>query len=298
MDGSFGGGLTVQTAAARQAAIPVQADSDATLLRLWLHGRAPATQAAYQADAAAFMAHAGVPLRAATLGDLQAWADSLGALKPASRARKLSSVKSLFGFGHRLGHLAWDIGAALRLPPVRGALAEKIISEGQVHRLLALEPDPRNAALLHLAYAAGLRVSEVAGLRWRDLVERGDAGQVTVFGKGGRTRAVLLAPSTWRALMGLRGDAGPDAPVFPSGRGGGHLCRKAIWSAVKKAAARAGLPAGVSPHYLRHAHVSHALDRGAPAHLVQATVGHASLATTSRYAHARPGDSSARYLGL
>jgi integrase/recombinase XerD len=54
--------------------------------------------------------------------------------------------------------------------------------------------------------------------------------------------------------------------------------------------------AAISPHWLRHAHVSYALDHGAPAHLVQATVGHASLATTSKYAHAPPSDSSARYL--
>ena len=63
-----------------------------------------------------------------------------------------------------------------------------------------------------------------------------------------------------------------------------------------RAAARAGLSAAVSAHWLRHAHVSHALDRGAPAHLVQATVGHANLSTTSKYAHARPSDSSSRYL--
>ena len=67
---------------------------------------------------------------------------------------------------------------------------------------------------------------------------------------------------------------------------------------MKAAAIRTGLDPAVSAHWLRHAHVSHALDRGAPAHLLQATVGHSSLATTSRYAHARPGDSSARYLGL
>ena len=65
---------------------------------------------------------------------------------------------------------------------------------------------------------------------------------------------------------------------------------------VKIAAKRADLSDRVSAHWLRHAHVSHALDRGAPVHLVQATVGHASLATTSRYAHARPNDSSSRYL--
>ncbi|MBU4356156.1 MAG: tyrosine-type recombinase/integrase, partial [Proteobacteria bacterium] len=64
------------------------------------------------------------------------------------------------------------------------------------------------------------------------------------------------------------------------------------------AAIRAGIEGAVSPHWLRHAHASHALDRGAPIHLVQATLGHASVATTGKYLHARPDDSSARYLGV
>ena len=67
---------------------------------------------------------------------------------------------------------------------------------------------------------------------------------------------------------------------------------------VKAAAERAGLSVEVSAHWLRHAHASHSLGRGAPIHLVQQTLGHASVATTGRYLHARPTDSSARYLGV
>ncbi|MCJ2009163.1 tyrosine-type recombinase/integrase [Methylobacterium sp. J-092] len=67
---------------------------------------------------------------------------------------------------------------------------------------------------------------------------------------------------------------------------------------VKAAVTRAGLPTEVSAHWLRHAHASHSLDRGAPIHLVQATVEHASVATTGRYLHARPSESSARFLGV
>jgi integrase/recombinase XerD len=108
---------------------------------------------------------------------------------------------------------------------------------------------------------------------------------------------VLLPASVWRELEGLgRGPA--DAPVFPSRRGGGHLHPTAIERIVLKAARRAGLDGRVSPHWLRHAHATHALDRGAPIHLVQATLGHASVATTGRYLHARPTDSSARYLAV
>jgi hypothetical protein len=65
---------------------------------------------------------------------------------------------------------------------------------------------------------------------------------------------------------------------------------------VRRAAKNAGVADAVSPHWLRHAHTSHALDHGAPIHLVQATLGHSSVATTSNYLHVRPGDSSARFL--
>ena len=106
-------------------------------------------------------------------------------------------------------------------------------------------------------------MSEAAGLRWRDLQPRDEAGQATVFGKRGKTRAVLLPASVWRTLAALRGEAGPDVPVFPSGRGGGCLDRTAVHRIVKSAVQPAGLPPGVSAHWMRHAHASHALDRGA-----------------------------------
>ena len=81
-------------------------------------------------------------------------------------------------------------------------------------------------------------------------------------------------------------------------RKGGHLDPSAVHRIVKAAAERAGLSEEVSAHWLRHGHASHSLERGAPIHLVQATLGHASVATTGRYLHARPTDSSARYLGV
>ncbi|MBI1249344.1 tyrosine-type recombinase/integrase, partial [bacterium] len=86
-----------------------------------------------------------------------------------------------------------------------------------------------------------------------------------------------------------------EAPVFRS-RKKGHLDESAIWRIVKKASERAGIDKDVSCHWFRHAHASHALDRGCPIHLVQATLGHASISTTGRYLHARPTDSSGNYL--
>jgi integrase/recombinase XerD len=280
-----------------------QAQTDAQLLELWLFERSPHTRRASRREAARFLAHAEKPLRAVTLGDVQAFATALAteaaALTPASQARALAAVKSLLAFGHRLGYLPFDVGGAVRLPRLRSALAERILSEVDVHRLLALEPAPRNRALLRLASAGGLRVSELVALRWRDLRPRDNReGQVTVSGKGGKTRAVLLPAAVWRDLEALRGETvGEDGPVFPS-RKGGPLTARQTQRLVDAAARRAGLRAGVSPHWLRHAHATHALERGAPIHIVQATLGHASVATTGRYLHARPTDSSARYLAV
>ena len=274
-----------------------QADTDGQVVAMWLHGRSPHTQRAYSRDATRFLAFAGKPLRQVTLADVQAFADSLAGLAPASRARALAAVKSLLAFAHRIGYLPFDVGAPVRLPGRKDTLPERILPEAAVHRMLALEPDRRNHALLRLLYAAGLRVSEACSLRWRDVQEHGDAGCVVVFGKGGKTRTVLLSRDTWRELISLRGEAGREEPVFRS-RKGGHLHPSQVLRIVRAAARRAGIQAPVSPHWLRHAHASHALERGCPIHLVQTTLGHASVATTGRYLHARPQDSSARYLAV
>lgn len=277
-----------------------QADSDEQLIQLWLHGRGEGTRTVYQGDSDAFLAFVAKPLHQITLGDIQAFADELGqrGLRPATRNRKLSVVKSLFAFGHKIGYLTFDVARPVRAVKEKDRLVERILDEGQVQRMLALESHPRNHVLLTLLYAAGLRVSELCLLKWSDLQSRdGAGGQITVFGKGQKTRHILLPVAVWTKLLTLRGDAPDDAPVFRS-RKKGHLGPAQVWRIVRNAAVRAGIEKEVSCHWLRHAHASHSLDRGAAISLVQATLGHSSVATTGRYLHARPNDSSANYLGL
>lgn len=104
-----------------------------------------------------------------------------------------------------------------------------------------------------------------------------------------------MPEKVWRSLLAMRGESGKDAPVFVSGKGG-HLDPSQVFRIVRSAGARAGIE-NVSPHWLRHSHASHAMDRGVPLHVVQASLGHSNPATTGRYLHARPGDGSGRYLG-
>lgn len=258
-------------------------------------------QRAYRADIERFRSGAGKPFYQITLADLQQFAGSLSDLAPASRYRTLSAIKSLLAFGHRVGYLPFDVGRALRLPTVRNRLAERILPEADLHRILSLELNSRNRAILTLLYASGVRVSELCELSWRDLQPNGDGGQISVFGKAGVTRSIQVPASVWKLLTGLRMPkaVGNDS-VFRSRKGtnGGRLRPVAVLRIVREAAIRAGIELPVSPHWFRHAHASHALDHGAPIHLVQATLGHASITTTGRYLHARPNDSSGRFLPL
>jgi integrase/recombinase XerD len=145
---------------------------------------------------------------------------------------------------------------------------------------------------------AAARVSEVCALTWKKVQAHEDGtGKVTFFGKGGKARHVFMTASVYQELVSLRGDAGDVDPVFLS-RKDSNLQRAQVWSVVKVAARCAGIKVNVSPHWLRHAHASHSLDRGAPISMVQATRGHSFIATTGKYTHAKPGDGSMRSGGL
>lgn len=274
------------------------ASDDGALIDLWLRGRPIGTQDGYLNDIGEFRAVVGVTLHALKLEDLYNFAGYLEERELATdtQKRKLSAVKSLLTFGHDIGYLQVNIGKALRLPKKKNDRAERILSEGDVIRIITLEPNPRNQLLIRLLYVSGGRVSEVVGASWIDLQERKTGGQITLFGKGEKTRAVKLPAQTWRDLQATRKEDTSDKdPLFISQKGS-RLTRSQIWRIVKAAALRAGVKGHVSPHWFRHAHASHAIDRGAKLPTVRDTLGHGSLTTTNAYAHARPEESSSETL--
>ncbi len=277
-------------------ALPRQADTEAQVVSMWLHGRPARTQALYGDAYQRFAAHVGKPLERVTVGDLQSYADSLDGRKPRTVALHVSALKSLLSFAQRVGYLRVNVGAVIRPPKIASDLSARILAEEDVQRMLHLEPSARNRVLLDLLYYGGLRVGEVVALHWQDVQAREHGGQVTVTGKGGKTRSVRLYNGAWRRLDALRGDAPAAAPVIASRKGAHAVSTVQVHRIVRAAARRAGIEADVSPHWLRHAHASHALDRGAPAHLVRDTLGHANVSTTSAYAHARPDQSSSKFL--
>lgn len=272
--------------------------NDTCLIELWLSLKLSAhTRRAYAAEARRFLQSMQKNLGRVTLADVQTYAGQLGQgnLRPASQNRALTAAKSLLSFGQGIGYLPFNVAAAVKLRPDRDSLAQRILEETEVAKLIEAASPGRDRIMLKLLYVSGVRVGELCGLKWGDAIPRPEGGQITVFGKRGKTRTILLQPKSWQQLLSIRSNAAPLDPMFRS-RKGGHLDPSQVRRIVYAAAKKAELERRVSPHWIRHAHASHALDRSAPIHLVQATLGHASVSTTGRYLHARPSQSSSFYL--
>lgn len=279
---------------------------DWTIVREWLRSkRSHHTRRAYIRNIDVFYQKLARPLRQVTLTDLQDYADVIYFEYPESstQAQIMASIKSLMTFAHKTGYLSLNIGAAVQLPRPKDKLAERILDQTELHRILiqAEKDSLRNYLLVLLLYASGVRCSEICGLCWRDCQVNRDGGQITVQGKRGKTRSIPIHPKAWLKLQDYKPvDANPDDYVFQSRQmdeGGKRLTETRIWQIVSEMANKAGMQ-HVSPHFLRHTHATRALENRVSLKLLQETLGHESLATTGRYTHVRPEDSSSMYLDL
>jgi integrase/recombinase XerD len=210
----------------------------------------------------------------------------------------VAAVKSFLGFAHRIGFTRFNAAPLIKLKKAPRQIAQRLLGEIDVRLLIRAARPGRDRAMLEVAYFGGLRVSELAALTWAQVIGRvsGEV-QLEIVGKGEKVRQVLIPAEVAEHLLAIRGEAKGSDPVFASGRREGNpLTERAIGYIVKAAARRAGVNPAASVHWLRHAHASHAIDNGAPITLVSQTLGHADLKTPSVYAHAKPGESSGRYL--
>jgi integrase/recombinase XerD len=238
----------------------------------------------------------------ASAGDVSDYLDRLRSgrapatkpLAPASVARMLVAVRSLYRFLVREGDLGSDPTATIGTPRKPRSLPKAIPLE-DVEALLERTADGllgrRDRAILETLYGAGLRISELVGLDVDDAdLEEGSV--LVRSGKGSKGRRVPLGRAARRAVgaylvqtrpeLVRRRVGGTDPALFLNARGG-RLSRQGCWKILKRYAREAGLEDRVSPHTLRHSFATHMLDAGADIRVVQELLGHASLATTQVY---------------
>lgn len=269
------------------------ARDDSHLVELWLAGRPETTQAGYRLSSNKFFEFLGsrqIGLREATVADVVAWTETLTGAS-SSKAHHVSTIKSLLTFAHRTGYTVFNVGQAIRCPKIPDLVHERIVDEATVQDVIKHAKTPRDRALVVLLYYSGARISEVCGLRFCDI--RGN--NVTfIRAKGAKVRSVPVPAFVIEALLKLRAKGDLDTTNVFRSRWNKPIDRMTGWYIVKKITDDAATE--MSPHWFRHAHASHTLDAGAPIHLVAKCLGHANIATTSRYLHVQPDQGASRFL--
>ena len=211
-----------------------------------------------------------------------------------TRARKVASARSLFGFLVEEGTISTDPTKNLSSPRVGRSLPEAL-SVDEVGRLLNAASNgdrpegKRDLAMLELIYATGMRVSELVALNVDDVDL--DLGSVRCFGKGSKERVIPIHQKASDAV-GRYLDTGrplllngrPGHAAFLNQRGE-RLTRQGFWLILKGHAKHAGISGRITPHTLRHSFATHLLRGGAPLRHVQELLGHASITTTQVYTH-------------
>ncbi|QWZ10517.1 site-specific tyrosine recombinase XerD [Nocardioides panacis] len=214
-------------------------------------------------------------------------------LSAGSAARTVVAVRGFHRFAVREGLTQVDPSAAVR-PPAPAKRLPKALPLSDIERILEAAGAPgtalalRDRALLEVLYGTGARISEAVGLDLDDLDL--EQGSVLLRGKGGKERMVPVGSYAREAVNAylVRGrpelsSVGHGLPAMFLNARGGRLSRQSAWTVLVRAAERAGVPAEVSPHTLRHSFATHLLDGGADVRVVQELLGHASVTTTQVY---------------
>lgn len=208
-----------------------------------------------------------------------------------SLSRHLSALRGFFAYGVECGKLRENPAVLMENPKLPSLLPE-VLSLQEMENLLS-QPNKkdrlgfRDACILELLYAAGLRVSEVCGLRLGQ-VDR-QRGLVRVFGKGAKERLVPLHSCMCAMLEDYlkiwRGQFKPQEDALFLNRSGRGLTRQYVWKMIKKYVTLAGINRSISPHTFRHSFATHLLEGGADLRSVQLLLGHADISATEIYTH-------------
>ncbi len=210
-----------------------------------------------------------------------------------SRARHLVSIRGIYRFAVQEKLLKYDPSRLVDLPKLSLKLPDVLAVE-EVSRLLNT-PDTskpvgmRDAAMLELLYAAGLRVSELVNLKLQDI--NLEAGFVRVFGKGSKERVVPIGlPAKTKVAFYIENARKAAlknqlSPYLFIARAGKPITRQGFWKLLRRYARQAQIHKKISPHSLRHSFATHLLEGGADLRAVQVMLGHVDISTTQIYTH-------------
>ena len=270
-------------------------------MRLWLNGRSAETTKAYTRDIGTFSTATGnKAVKELTLLDVTAFLQTYSPGKSASTVnRMISVIKSFLSFALRVGYVQYNVAAPVRLRKIdRRASSQTALTAEEMAEIRRACRTTQETLVIDLLFKLGLRASELCGIRKQDVTATAGGGRVAVLGKGGKTRFMGVAKPTLKAIQthvkGLK--IGPSDTLFYNASTRNPLNRVGLWCLIKAIVKRTSIKKKVSPHTFRHTMCSMAIQNGAPVALVSRTLGHSTLAVTSRYLHMNEDLTVGKYL--
>jgi len=259
-----------------------------------LEGLSPITLDGYQIELRIFANSVKKPVDQITTADLREFLGQFEQLKLSSLSKRLSVLKSFFGWLAEEEMIPRDPARRIKPPKTEKRLPKALTIE-ELEMIREACKTPRERALIEVLYATGCRLSEVQTLNRQDIDWQRNSAKVV--GKGSKEREVYFS---WKAMyymkkyLASRGDAHP-ALFVTERRPVNRLSRRGIQRAVKIIAKRAGIQKNVHPHVLRHTYATLTLNNGADLVAVQSLLGHANPSTTQVYAQLTSGRRREQY---
>jgi len=261
--------------------------NDHALVELWAtkprRGKSENTKQQYLRQGLRFLDEVGKPLQDIRYDDLSAWQNSIaGAIN--TRRLRVNAIRSLLSFAYESGYIRVNPGVMLEPEQPEDTKHRKTLTEAEVITLANHKGlSPRDRAIVMVMYSSGCRVTELCNMRWQDVTPTTNGkAEIVIRGKGGKTRKSGISAGAYASMLAIKpeGATGQDY-VFTTANG--RMDRTTVNHLFGKLSEV--IERNISPHWMRHSHITHALQRGGNAVDVQEQVGHSSLAVTTGYAH-------------
>ena len=210
-----------------------------------------------------------------------------------------NAISSLFAFACKSGYLTFNPTLALQSIRVPERISSKVLSEEQVQRMIMYSKNKRNELIIKLFYYTGIRIDELAKLTTKSFQKNESGCILIVEGKRKKVRSIHIPDWLAEEFYDWIAELSDGDYLFATRNSSleqDHISVSQIWRMIKTVARRAKLSVSPSPHWLRHTSATHAIEKGAPIHVVQRSLGHESISTTGKYLDIRPKESVGDYL--
>lgn len=279
--------------------ILTKATTDNELILSWLMDKpSKLTQKQYNVNIRQFINYIGCPLVEVKYEDMQGYVRmlELKGYQKSTITTKLTSIKSLFSFGYKLGYLPHNVASLVKFKADEVKLSDKLINHHDIKLMCHNTYYFRDKLIIKMLYSLGLRISELINIKWSDFFSDGDFINLAVTGKGNKSRTLLITNSLYSELLKLKKE-GIDY-VFTAYDRNTPLTRQSVNIFLNKLQKKLGLETRITPHKFRHSHATMSIKNGCDLSLLQQSLGHSSIRTTEKYLNYRKNEGSTQYIDI